>query len=60
VLISSAASLLQDADIRHRVADSHMGVIDGSINAANRVLVVAARNAQARELFGDAGVALEA
>jgi hypothetical protein len=60
VLISFAASLLEDAKIPHAVADSHMSVIDGSINAVtNRVLVAEDRLADARELFADAGVALE-
>lgn len=61
VLISFTASLLEDAGIGHAVADSHMSVIDGSINAvANRVLVAEDRYAQARELLADAGVTLEA
>lgn len=59
VLISFAASLLEDAAIEHSVADSHMSVIDGSINAVtNRVFVAEARYAEARELLTDAGVAL--
>jgi hypothetical protein len=57
VLISFAASLLQDAKITHTVADSHMSVIDGSINAVtNRVLVAEGQYAAARELLVDAGV----
>ncbi len=57
VLISFAASLLEDAKIAHTVADSHMSVIDGSINAVtNRVLVAEDRLAEARELLADAGV----
>lgn len=57
VLISFAASLLQDAKIPHSVADSHMSVIDGSINAVtNRVLVAEDQYAAARELLVDAGV----
>lgn len=57
VLISFTASLLADAKIPHTVADSHMSVIDGSINAVtNRVLVAEDRLAAARELLVDAGV----
>jgi hypothetical protein len=57
VLISFAASLLKDAKITHSVADSHMSVIDGSINAVtNRVLVAEDQYETARELLADAGV----
>ncbi|TDV54988.1 DUF2007 domain-containing protein [Actinophytocola oryzae] len=57
VLISFAASLLADARITHSVADSHMSVIDGSINAVtNRVLVAEDQYEAARELLADAGV----
>lgn len=57
VLISFTASLLVDAKIPHTVADSHMSVIDGSINAVtNRVLVAEDQLAAARELLADAGV----
>ncbi|HEV7648942.1 MAG TPA: DUF2007 domain-containing protein [Actinophytocola sp.] len=60
VLISFATSLLQDARIEHSVADLHMSVIDGSINAvSNRILVADDRLDEARALLTDAGVALE-
>lgn len=60
VLISFAASVLRDAGIEHSVADSHMAVIDGSINAiTNRILVADDREADARQLLTDAGVAIE-
>ena len=60
VLISFATSLLEDAKIEHSVADSHMSVIDGSINAVtNRILVADGRLDEARGLLADAGVALE-
>lgn len=60
VLISFAASLLRDAGIEHSVADSHMSVIDGSINAVtNRIIVADDQIEQARELLTDAGVSLE-
>lgn len=59
VLISFATSLLQDAEIEHSVADSHMSVIDGSINAiTNRILVAEDRYDDARQLLGDAGVSV--
>ncbi|MPZ83889.1 MAG: DUF2007 domain-containing protein [Actinophytocola sp.] len=57
VLISFVTSLLEDAKIAHSVADSHMSVIDGSINAvANRVMVAEDRHDEARALLNDAGV----
>jgi hypothetical protein len=60
VLISFATSLLQDAKIEHSVADSHMSVIDGSINAVtNRILVADDRVDDARSLLTDAGVSVE-
>jgi hypothetical protein len=59
VLISFATSLLEDAEIEHSVADSHMSVIDGSINAVtNRILVVEDRIDEARGLLTDAGVSV--
>jgi hypothetical protein len=61
VLISFAASLLEDAKIGHSVADSHMSVIEGSIGAVtNRVFVAEDQYAAARALLADAGVALGA
>ena len=49
VLISFATSLLEDAEIEHSFADSHMSVIDGSINAVtNRILVAEDRLGDAR------------
>jgi hypothetical protein len=60
VLISFAASLLKDAKIEHSVADSHMSVIDGSINAVtNRILVAEDQYETARDLFTEAGVSVE-
>ena len=60
VLISFAASLLDDAKIPHSVADSHMSSIEGSINAiTNRILVQDDRLDDARGLLADAGVAVE-
>lgn len=60
VLISFATSLLEDAEIGHSVADSHMSVIDGSINAVtNRILVEEGRFEAARQLLVDAGVGMD-
>jgi hypothetical protein len=60
VLVSFVTSLLVDAKIEHSVADSHMSVIDGSINAvANRVLVAEGQYDNARRLLADAGVVIE-
>ena len=57
VLISFATSLLEDAKIEHSVLDSHMSVIDGSINAVtNRILVADDSIAEARSILTDAGV----
>lgn len=57
VLISFAASLLEDAEVTHTVTDSHMSVIEGSVNAImNRILVAEDQLETARELLVDAGV----
>ena len=59
VLVSFVTSLLLDAKITHSVADSHMSVIDGSINAvANRVMVAEDEYDAARDLLADADVAV--
>lgn len=59
VLISFAQSLLQDAKVTHSVADSHMSVIDGSINAVVvRIMVAENEYDTAKELLDDAGVAV--
>lgn len=59
VLISFAQSLLQDAKVTHSVADSHMSVIDGSINAVVvRIMVAEDEYDTAKELLDDAGVAV--
>jgi phosphatidylglycerophosphatase C len=60
VLISFVTSLLTDAGIEHNVADSHMSVIDGSIGAiARRIMVAPQRLDEARRLLAEAGVAVE-
>jgi hypothetical protein len=57
VLISFIESLLQDAKITHTIADGHMSVIDGSIGAIpRRVLVAEDQLEAARELLADADV----
>jgi hypothetical protein len=57
VLISFAASLLEDAKITHTVADSNISVIEGSIGAVvPRVLVVDEQLADARALLTEAGL----
>jgi hypothetical protein len=58
VLISFATSLLEDAEVTHSVADSHMSVIDGSINAVEtRIMVANDEYDTAKEIRDDAGVA---
>lgn len=60
VLIGFARSLLEDAGIPVLVADEHMSVIEGSIGAfARRLLVPDDSGAQARRLLIDAGLAAE-
>jgi Putative prokaryotic signal transducing protein len=60
VLMSFVTSVLTDAGIEHAVLDSHMNVIDGSINAVtNRILVHPDDLDEARRLLSEAGVALE-
>ena len=60
VLVSFATSVLKDAGIEHSVADSHMSVIDGSINAVtNRIMVADGSLDEARNLLQEAGVTLD-
>lgn len=57
VLISFVTSLLEDAGIGHSVADTNMSVIDGSIGALpRRIMVVDDQLDEARRLLSDAGV----
>jgi hypothetical protein len=59
VVLSFAASVLRDAEIDHTVADAHMSVIDGSIGAIpRRILVPDDRFDEAATLLADAGVSL--
>lgn len=60
VVMSFAVSVLRDAGIEHSVADSHMSVIDGSINAiTNRILVAPDRLDEAARLLTEAGIPVE-
>ncbi|MEX6505658.1 DUF2007 domain-containing protein [Jiella sp. M17.18] len=55
VLISFVDALLNDAGIPHFVADQHMSILDGSIGAIpRRILVDPERLDQARRLMRDA------
>jgi hypothetical protein len=59
VLLSWAEALLKDAGIPAVVMDRHMSVLEGSIGALPRRLMVAESDAgRARALLTDAGVAL--
>lgn len=60
VLLSYAESLLSDAGFSPFVADSHMSVLEGSIGAIARRLLVPDDEADgARRLLRDAGLAHE-
>jgi hypothetical protein len=60
VLIGFARSLLEGAEIPVLVADDHMSLMEGSIGAFPRRLLVPDDHArQARRLLGDAGLAHE-
>jgi hypothetical protein len=56
VLISAIEALLGEAGIPHLVLDQNMSVLDGSIGALPRRIVVAADHAEAaRTLLANAG-----
>jgi hypothetical protein len=60
VLVSAIEALLNGADIHHLVVDQNMSVLDGSIGAIpRRILVHEDDNQQARRLLTDAGLAHE-
>jgi hypothetical protein len=60
VLLSLAEAILADGDVPCFVADTHMSAIEGSIGAfQRRLLVPADREAQARRLLSEAGLAAE-
>ena len=60
VLIGFVQSLLEQAEVPVLVADGHMSVLEGSIGAfPRRVLVPEDYGSQARRLLSDAGLAAE-
>lgn len=60
VLVSAIEALLNGAAIHHLVLDQNMSVLDGSIGAIpRRILVHEDDNRQARQLLTDAGLAHE-
>ena len=60
VLIGFARSLLEGADIPVLVADEHMSLMEGSIGAfSRRLLVPGDHAAQARRILVDAGLERE-
>jgi len=60
VLISFVGALLTDAEIEHFVADEHMSILDGSIGALpRRVMIDKERLDQARRLLRDADLGHE-
>ncbi len=57
VLISFVESLLREQGIVHLVADQHMSILEGSVGAIKRrILVENAEISKARELLVDAGI----
>ena len=57
VLLSYVSALLEDANVDFMVADLNMSVLEGSIGALpRRVLVDSERLAQAREILTEAGI----
>ncbi|MDQ0324755.1 hypothetical protein J2R99_000604 [Rhodopseudomonas julia] len=59
-LISFVEALLRDADIRYSVVDANMSIMEGSLGILpRRVLVEAARHAEAEGILHDAGLAEE-
>jgi hypothetical protein len=59
VLLSWAEALLRDAGIMSVVLDGHTSVLEGSINAIQRrVMVHADDEAEARRILADAGLAI--
>jgi hypothetical protein len=60
VLISYVEALLRDAGVQFMVADQNMSVLDGSIGALPRRVLVADDDAEeARGILTDAGIAGE-
>lgn len=57
VTLSFVGSLLKEAGIQYFIADENMSVLDGSINAlSRRLLVDASRATEARRLVEGAGL----
>ena len=57
VLLSYVSALLEEADIGHMVADLNMSVLEGSIGALpRRVLVETDRITRARTVLTEAGI----
>jgi hypothetical protein len=60
VLMSAIEALLDGANIHHLVLDQNMSVLDGSVGAIpRRILVHDDDNREARQLLTDAGLAHE-
>jgi len=60
VLISFIESLLKEENIEHMVVDQHMSILEGSVGAiARRILVDSRQNSRARKILSDAGIANE-
>ena len=60
VLLSFVQALLREAGVSHHVADAHISVLEGSIGAfPRRVLVADDDVAESRQLLHDAGLAAE-
>lgn len=60
VLISFVESLLREENIQHIVLDQHMSILEGSVGAIPRRMMVDSRqSAQARRILQDAGIAHE-
>jgi hypothetical protein len=58
VLLSWSLALLKDAAIEAVVLDGHMSVLEGSVGALpRRLMVVAADAVQARQILEEAGIA---
>lgn len=57
VLISAIEAILKGAGIKYLVADTHTSVIEGSVGAIpRRILVETESLARARELLSEAGL----
>jgi Putative prokaryotic signal transducing protein len=57
VLLSYVSALMEEADIGFIVADTNMSVLEGSIGALpRRILVESARIGQARFILTEAGI----